>query len=109
MKIKEEYIDKEGIIYNNIKNISFSSISDLNSNLGKFFADSNKDSSSFDISDEWVYIYRTLYDENKAYRLYKDFFNYKYIHHHDEKITSKLQTYQKNVKLTEFPTGVITL
>ena len=49
------------------------------------------------------------YDPKKALRIYKDFADYKYTCHKDDKLISELQSRQKYVKLTDFPTGVATI
>lgn len=111
LKIVNEYYENNEKIYN-IRNINLSNKSDLR-NIGEYITESRKDSKNKGVSDDYlisgVYIYKSNYDSKKALRIYKDFVDYKYIKHDDAKIVSELQGIQKNIKLTDFPTGIITL
>ena len=105
------YINSKGEYFENIRNIKFKDERPLL--FGNFYTQNKKQGSSLTFSDmddcDGVYIYKSYYDEKTALRIYKDFLIYKYIHHDDEEIVSKLQKRQKNIKLTQFPTGVVTL
>ena len=111
MIIKDNYVDSKGNKYN-IRNINISDISELRE-LGKFVAETKREVSGFwtesDNLENGVYIYKSNYDSKKALRIYKDFALYKYIYHSDAKDVSKLQEFQSKIKLTEFPTGILTI
>lgn len=111
LNIKNEYIDNKGNNYN-IRNICLDDKSDM-MNLGKYLTETKRELgyfySSSDNLTEGVYIYQSNYDPTKILRIYKDWINYKYVFHNDVELISQLQNLQKNIKLTEFPTGIITL
>lgn len=112
-KIKKGFINVNGKEYSNIRNISFDNIKELNGNLGIFKVEtfcSNNDlfGSSFN-QQNGVYIYQTYYDKSKALRIYKDFADYRYIFYDDDKLISILQERQKDVVLTNFPTGIVSI
>lgn len=115
--IEQCYKNKNGIIYENIRNIHFDEYEDLTKGLGTYICETNRDLGNFGDTDSYlndgVYLYIPNYDKTKALRVYKDIFgvcqNYKYTNHNDDYIVSELQKRQKNVKLTEFPTGIVTL
>lgn len=109
MIIKKEFKTNQGKIIP-VRNINFESLSDLRNNIGKFVAESKpEDSSNFEINEDGVFLFRSLYDKKKGLRIYKDYNLYKYVHHDDYTIVSKLQEKQKNIKLSEFPTGILTI
>lgn len=108
--IKNEYETPNGIIIDNIRNIHFEKFSDVAGNLGTSITESHKDDgSSFEYTTDGIYLYRSPYDPNKGLRVYKDVADYPYLGHDDYKLVSKLQERQKNIKLSEFPTGIITI
>lgn len=110
--IKQGYTNDYGQKFDNIRDIHFNSLSDLRSGLGKYLLESHqKDSKdSFSLGrEEGVYIYRSIYNPKKAFRLCKEYRDYKYAYCFEEKLVSKLQEKQPNVKLTEFPTAIITI
>ena len=110
IKFENKYMDSEGKIYD-IRNVSLSEKKDL-TNIGKFVTETKRDNFFFgetEDCEEGVYIYKSNFDPKKAFRIYKDFGNYKYTYHSDHRNISKLIDLQKDVKLTEFPTGIITL
>ena len=116
-KIKKSFTNRRGITYDNIRNIHFKKYKDLSKGLGKIICETKRDLSYFDDVDNYlrngVFIYKPKYDSNKVLRVYKDIFgvcdDYKYTDYSDDYVVSKLQSKQKNVKLTEFPTGIVTL
>ncbi|MBR6689935.1 MAG: hypothetical protein IKL65_01220 [Bacilli bacterium] len=108
--IKNEFQATDGTIYDNVRNIHYEKKEDLFGNVGTFIAESSKqDSKDFEISEEGVYVYRSFYDKSKGLRIYKDYGSYQYTHYDDYKLISKLQKKQKDIKLSEFPTGVVTI
>ena len=121
MEIKDKYIDKNGKIYD-IRNVNFD-INESRFNFGKFVAETTKDNIIFfggeDYNIDGVEIYQTSYDPKIALRIYKDWAAYKLAAkynvlsqstgHEEEKIVSELKERQKDIKLTEFPTGIVTM
>ena len=112
INIKNEYIDNNGKLYN-IRNINLDEKKDLRDNIGTFVTETKREANYFfdseDALTDGVYIYKSNMDPNKALRIYKDCSNYPYVYHNDIVLISKLQEKQKNIKLTEFPTGIITI
>lgn len=105
------YINSRGELFENIRNIK---CEDKRPFLfGKFYTENKKYDDSLNFSDidesNGVYIYKSFYDDKKALRIYRDFINYQCTCHNDEKLVSELQKRQKNIKLTEFPTGIVTM
>lgn len=109
MIIKNEFkIERNEII--NIRNINFESLDDFRENLGESICISHReDHSNFSLEEDGSYIYRSKYDFTKALKIYKDINFYKYTSHSDYKIVSRLQQKQANVKLSKFPTGILTI
>ena len=122
MEIKDKYMDSDGKVYN-IRNVNF----DINSPIqffGEKVAETSKDYTAFlgeeDYVFDGVYICKTSYDPKKALRIYKDWAafkllaqfrnisNYRNLGYSDHEIVSMLQEKQKDIKLTEFPTGIVT-
>ena len=97
------------------RNIHFYTKDDIKGKLGTFITETKHEKSDMFYSEseeliDGVYIYKTYYDDLKALRIYKDWADYKFISHaSDIKIISELQKRQQYVKLTEFPTGIVTL
>lgn len=113
--IKNDYNDKLNNSYDNINNIHFDIKEDMKGNLGTLITETkHEEGGLFFSSDEelkdGVYIYKTKYDPSKALRIYKDWADYKYTSHEsDTKLISELLKRQTFVKLTDFPTGIVTL
>jgi len=109
MIIKDEFKPSYGEVVK-VRNVNFESLDDFRENTGKSIEISHReDSSNFSLSEDGVYICRSKYDFTKALRIYKDINLYKYTSHSDYKIVSKLQQKQPNIKLSEFPTGILTI
>lgn len=109
MIIKDEFKPSYGEPIK-IRNVNFESLDDFRKYTGKSIATSHReDSSNFSLNEEGVYVYRSKYDFTKALRIYKDLNLYKFASHSDYKLVSKLQQKQPNVKLTQFPTGILTI
>ena len=60
----------------------------------------HNNSSTFSDMDEsyGVYIYKSFYDDRKALRIYKDFADYKYTCHKDDKLIFELQSRQNIIR-----------
>ena len=98
--------------YPNIRNIHYDELKDVQGNVGTFITETEYEGVDADSSfklNNGVYIYKAFYNPRVALRFYKDFADYAYTFHNDEKIVSKLQEKQDRVKLTKFPTGIITI
>ena len=108
--IAKGYKNHNGMYYSNIRNIQFSKQSDLMHIGDKKAITTYSDSNNKFIDTAFkqnngVIIYQTLYDKNKALRIYNDYTEYKYTFHNDENLVSELQKRQANVKLTGRPAG----
>lgn len=109
-KIKKGFINSNGKVYDNIRDIHFEKFSDLSGNLGPLvFESSQVKSDNLFADDTHMYIFRSKYDPNIALRIYDDYGSYKYTYHGDDKLVSELQARQKNIKLTDFPTGIVSI
>lgn len=113
MIIKDSYVDKKGNFYKNVREVIYTR-KEMVYNLGEYITQTSREVSDFfkedslDFDDDGFYIYKSLYDENKGLRVYKRFNEYKFNGDRDEILISKLQERQAKIKLTEFPTGVLT-
>lgn len=102
----------------NLRTIEFDSVEDFKNSKGEFITYTKKD---FDFkSDVWnlnydafslngINLYFNPCRENSALRIYQDLVQYPYCIHDDDRLVNELQKRQKNVKLTEFPTGVVSV
>ena len=111
--INQGFTNYKGVEFNNIRNIHYDNKEDLIGNIGVFKAETEKDDGFFFSHglkvSEGIYLYQSYYDKNKALRIYKEFADYKYLYSTDDKLVSKLQEKQKDIKLTEFPTGIVSI
>lgn len=113
MIVKKGYEDKNGVKYDNLLNIHFEKKEDMATNLGKYVAETDYKDNMF-LSSSWnltngIYLYQSYFDPKIALRIYRDFASYKYVHHDDAKLIKELLERGKNVLLTDFPMGVITI
>lgn len=93
-----------GETFDNIRDVHFSSPSEILTELGRPIYESD----GFNSPDQ-VKIYRLPSDSKKALRIDKNFLNYQQIYRSDDFLVSALQDRQKDVLLTDFPTGIVTL
>ena len=114
MKIENYYKDKSGIIYPNVREVIFTK-EEMATNLEKYITETSRgeqcnffEGDDMDFDTDGFYIYQSHYDKNKALRVYKKYAEYKFNGENDEILISKLQDRQSNIKLTKFPTGVLT-
>ena len=98
------FTNELGKTYNNIRDIHFNNPGDILTELGSPVYQSTGNN-----SPDQVKIYRLPGLSNKALRLDKNFLNYHYLVRHDDLLVSHLQERQKDVLLTEFPTGIVTI
>lgn len=124
MEIKNKYVDPSGKLHN-LRNINFDINSPTPYSFGKKVAETSKDYTAFLGEEDYIFdgvdIYRTQYDPNKALRIYKDWASfkllaqfkdtliYKSLGYSDYKIITQLLERQERIKLTDFPTGIVTL
>lgn len=105
--VKRGFINSKGKEFKNIKNIHFDNTSDLYNNIGSFVL-SSKESSS-DSIDNGVHIFLDKNNPKLARRVYADYMNYKYTAYNDDELVDLLEKRQKNILLTSFPTGIVTI
>lgn len=113
MIVKKGYEDKNGVKYDDLLNVHFEKKEDMATNLGKYVAETDYKENMF-LSSSWnltngIYLYQSYFDPKIALRIYRDFASYKYVHHDDAKLIKELLERGKNVLLTDFPMGVITI
>lgn len=113
MIVKKGYEDKNGVKYDDLLNVHFEKKEDMATSLGKYVAETDYKENMF-LSSSWnltngIYLYQSYFDPKIALRIYRDFASYKYVHHNDAKLIKELLERGKNVLLTDFPMGVITI
>lgn len=111
MKYVEEYIDEEGRKYNNVKEFSYSKKEILNE-FDDLVLQTYKYTEEVFYDDEvdGIYLYRNKINPNYAYKIYKHFTYPTFISRlEDALLIEKCEEIKENVKLTNFPTGVITV
>lgn len=106
--IQESFIDKNGKLYDNVRDIQYNK-ENLYGNLGTFVAETKKEDNVWlNNEEDGVYIYQTYHNPNIAYRIYKRFAEYNFNGEKDEVLINELQKRQNLIKLSKFPTGVVT-
>lgn len=104
-EIRQGFTDNKGRYFPNIREIAYEKGKTFNS-FGVLIGQSGN------MEDEYVtdgvYVFRSYVDSGKVYRIYKDFTNPTFDSCEDAKFISDLLNQSKGVKLSEFPTGVIT-
>lgn len=113
MILKNGYENKKGVKYDDLLNVHFEKKEDMSSNLGKYVAETDYKDNMF-LSSSWnltngIYLYQSYFDPKIALRIYRDFANYKYVHHDDARLIKELLERKNNIKFTDFPLGVITI
>lgn len=103
-KIFYEFTNIKGETFSNVREIAYRQ-GELFGNLGKFMSKNNLSSDS----TPNVYIYQTYHDPNLAYRIYNEFSDYDFNGYDDDFLIQSLYERSKYIKLTDFPTGVVTL
>lgn len=109
-KISNTFTNIKGEIFTNVREIAYKT-GELCGNLGKFITETQYGPSLFfeDDLEMGVYIYQTYTNPNVAYRIYKTFAEYKFNGYDDDILIQKLIERSKDISLTNFPTGVVTL
>lgn len=112
-RINEGFTNYKGVEFKNIRDIHYDKKEDLMDNLGTFKAETEKDDGMFFSHglkvSEGIYLYQSYYDKNTALRIFKEFADYKYLYSTDDRLVSRLQEKQKDIKLTDFPTGIVSI
>ena len=108
---------KNIVIDDGVRNLQVDFNSKINDNY-KFIISTHDDmDSEFDLIG--AIIYANIDDLSKSLKIYKDYaeihlavdcnlFNCAITHHYDIDLIKNLQQKQKNIKLTQFPTGIVT-
>lgn len=109
--IKNEYENK-GTKYR-IRNLNFANLSEL-SDCGWKFVTESHNGDGFEFISKYddkigTLVYHDQNNPNVGYRIYSDYADYLYTYYDDYMVVSKLQEKQKDIKLLEFPTGIITV
>lgn len=108
-EVRNSFTNNKGETFSNIREIAFFKNRNYGG-FGDFICESHKMSMSFD--DDYIdgiYLYRSRIDSNKAYRIDKQYLEPTFTGTGEEKFISKLQEKQSSIKLSEFPTGVVTM
>lgn len=105
MKMNASYIDKKGNKYDGV--IERALTNDELKNPGKFLHQTEREENVF-IQTNGVYIYQDYNNTNIAYRIYDEYADYGFNGYRDEKLIYNLNKVKNNVKLTDFPMGVLT-
>ncbi len=100
----EGFTNEIGKHFDNINDIHFHNVSEIALELGDPIIRSNIPG-----TNQGIMIYRSILDPNKALRVDKNYINYRELNRRDDEMISRLQSKQQDVKLTEFPTGVVTI
>jgi hypothetical protein len=105
--IRNGFTNTSGQHFGNIREVAFTS-DNFCGNIGKLVAETQYDPTSVWVStNDGVYIYQQKGKKDIAYRIYKGFADYKFNGYGDDKLVSTLVDRQSKIKLTDFPTGII--
>lgn len=107
-RVEMGFTNTNGEHFDNIRNIIYG---DGIFTLGKRLYVPSEYTDNFSGDDRTYYdveIYQSVFDEDKAFRLYSSMNEYKFNGNRDDRLISRLLERQPNVKKTKFPTGIIT-
>jgi len=110
-KITTGFTNINGQTFNYVREIAYKK-EELYGNLGKFVNETKYEYNCFFIDENnlsGVYIYQSYHNPNIAYRIYKEFAENNFNGYFDDILIEQLSERQKNVFLSKFPTGVVTL
>ena len=111
-KVNEGFINIFGQKFDNVREIAFKK-NELYGNLGKYVTETIYEENMLvnlsGIKTDGVYIYRSNFDPFVAYRIYKCYADYGYNGEQDDKLIQELSLKKENIKLAQFPMGVVTL
>lgn len=106
------YRDKLGNYYENVREIAYKK-DGTPYDFGKYITETRYEPNNyFNSSDNLttgVYIFQNNFNPDVAYRIYKEFLQYNFDGYLDDRVVPKLVERQPKVKLSKFPTGIITL
>ena len=109
---KQGFTNIKGTYFDKVREISYKK-GELFGNLGHFILDTKPASDNYyedtKNSTNGICLYQTFDNPKVAYRIYRAFADYKFNGHDDDILIQKLQEKQSNIKLSTFPTGVVTL
>lgn len=109
--IKEGFTSRNGEYFDKVREVAYKK-GELFGSLGTLVSESSKNlgyGNSFSGEENGVLIYQSNDNPDIAYRIYKDYADCVYYDYDDYKVLQKLLERQSKVKLTKFPTGVVTL
>lgn len=106
--INQGFTNKDGKYYDKVREIAFKK-GQLQGNVGKFVAETQHENNLFGEDSTGIYLYQSFHDPNIAYRIYKEFADYRFNGHGDDVVIQKLMEKQDLIKMSKFPTGVVTL
>lgn len=110
--VRNGFTNIYGKHFANIREIAFRGNNINKLSIGNYILMSHSEQSDdeFASSDntDSVYIYQNEINPCIGYRIYSKFKNYLFNGHQDDRMISSLQDCQKNVFLSQFPTGVVT-
>jgi len=109
-KIENTYTNGTGITFDGLRVIHVEKLNDLPQGENLVYTEIDDDNYYFDYEsriNDGVMINRSLLDKKKAFRIYKDWPQAWHYVKRDDNLVYKLQQKQKNVKLTDFPTGIV--
>ena len=111
-QIRLNFINIRGQHFNLVREIAYKK-GELYGNVGKFMSETKTESNliyGYDSNPHnGVYIYQSYTDDNIGYRIYKAFADYGFNGYNDDKLIQQLLERSSDIKLTKFPTGVVTL
>lgn len=106
------FTNNKGIYYDKVREVAYRS-GQLVGNLGTFVAETIHEHNLFFESshnaESGVYIYQSYSNPVIAYRIYKTFADCGFNGYKDDELIQKLMERQNKIKLSQFPTGVVTL
>ena len=105
MVINENFIDKNGKKYDGVTEKAFEKGELFD--IGKFKHQTEREKTVFG-KENGVYIYQDIENDNLAYRIYDEFAEYGFNGYHDDVLIYELNKRRENVKLTDFPNGIVT-
>jgi len=108
--VEKIYVNKSGTVYANVKNFSWEELQDYKiiketSHVMNFQGKSSRD---FEDLDDGTWICQSVEDKNVGYRIDLRYLNPFIDNQSSARNINDLQSIQPNIKLTEFPYGVIT-
>lgn len=112
VNIQRGFKNRFGNTYDNLISINFDNIKELRASLGLFVLETKKEVTLFATNkDEYngiiLHEMKSVEDYDYAFRIYRDYQEYKYKRHYDDRLVSMLHSKQRLVKDTDFPIGIV--